>query len=169
VIPGSKRVVDDLAWLRERGFERAISSKKHTVVAICGGYEMMFEKVLDPYNVESPNRETQGFARFKGDVVFEKEKIVKKESYNLFDCTVEGYEIHNGVAKEIAKKKQNVYGTFVHGLFDSDEFRNKLFSEINKNYKGYNFQKYKAESIDEFAKHIDEHIDMDFIEKELYE
>lgn len=66
------------------------------------------------------------------------------------------------------KSKKNIYGTFVHGLFDSDDFRYKLFSEIDKNYEGYNFKEYKAKTIAEFAKHVDVHVDMDFIERELY-
>ena len=33
---------------------------------------------------------------------------------------VDGYEIHNGFAKKKSKKSKNLYGTFVHGLFDND-------------------------------------------------
>jgi len=167
VLPGSKLVIDDLAWLRKRGFEKIFQDKTKTIVAICGGYEMMFEQILDDANIESNQTITKGFARFKGDVVFQKEKIVKKGTYRLFRCIVDGYEIHNGIAKKRCKQKTNLYGTFVHGLFDSDEFREKLFFSIDKNYKGYNFKEYKAKAIKEFASHIDEHIDMDFIEKVL--
>jgi adenosylcobyric acid synthase len=80
---------------------------------------------------------------------------------------VDGYEIHNGVAKKRAIEKKNFYGTFVHGLFDSDEIRYKIFNEINQNYKGYNFKKYKVKAIKDFALHINRHVDMDFIQKEL--
>ncbi len=167
VLPGSKLVIDDLAWLRKRGFEKIFQDKTKTIVAICGGYEMMFEQILDDANIESNQTITKGFARFKGDVVFQKDKIVQKGTYRLFRCIVDGYEIHNGIAKKRCKQKTNLYGTFVHGLFDSDEFREKLFFSIDKNYKGYNFKEYKAKAIKEFASHIDEHIDMDFIEKVL--
>ncbi len=167
VLPGSKLVIDDLAWLRKRGFEKIFQDKTKTIVAICGGYEMMFEQIIDDANIESNQTITKGFARFKGDVVFQKEKIVKKGTYRLFRCIVDGYEIHNGITKKRCKQKGNLYGTFVHGLFDSDEFREKLFFSIDKNYKGYNFKEYKAKAIKEFASHIDEHIDMDFVEKEL--
>lgn len=167
VLPGSKMVVDDLAWLRERGFENALTSKEKTIVAICGGYEMMFENILDPWHVETDKKRVKGFARFKGNVVFEKKKIVKKGNYTLFNCKVDGYEIHNAVTKKIAKKKKNIYGTFVHGLFDSDEFRYKLFFSIDKRYIGYNFKKYKSKAIKNFTKHINKHIDMDFIEESL--
>jgi len=110
-----------------------------------------------------------GFGRLKGEVVFAEEKIVKKGTYNLFGFMVDGYEIHNGTAKKRAINKKNLYATFVHGLFDSDEIRYKIFSEINPKYEGYNFKKYKAKAIKKFASHIDKHIDMDFIENELYE
>ena len=169
VVPGSKRVVDDLAWLKERGFESLLSSKEKVIVAICGGYEMMFEKIFDPLMIESDEKEVQGFGRFKGAVTFQKEKILKKGTYNLFGTIVDGYEIHNAVATKRAKKKKNLYGTFVHALFESDAFRYKLFSSINPNYKGYSFQTYKAKAIETFATHIDKHIDMDHIEKMLHE
>jgi adenosylcobyric acid synthase len=169
VIPGSKRVVEDLAWLRERGFESVLNSKEKTIVAICGGYEMMFERILDPWHVESETEVTKGFGRIKGEVVFEKEKIVKKGRYNLFGAIVEGYEIHNGVAKKRAIKKKNLYATFVHGLFDSDEFRYNIFHKIDKHYVGYDFKAYKANAIEAFAKHIDTHVEINFIQKALYE
>ncbi|MCW8953795.1 MAG: cobyric acid synthase [Sulfurimonas sp.] len=169
VLPGSKRVVDDLAWLRERGFEEKLSSKEQKIVAICGGYEMMFEMILDPLEIESEQKEIAGFGRIKGEVIFAKEKIVQKGTYNLFGHMVDGYEIHNEFAEKRSKKRKNFYGTFVHGLFDSDEIRHHLFSKINPKYKGYNFKKYKAKAIKNFAKHIDKHVDMDFIEKKLHE
>jgi len=169
VLPGTKRVVDDLVWLRERGFEKNLTSKKQTIVAICGGYEMMFESILDPLHVESDKESTKGFAIFKGDVIFQKEKIVQKGSYTLFECAVDGYEIHNARVKKIAKEQKNIYGTFVHGLFESDDFRYKLFHAIDKKYKGYNFKEYKTNAIEDFAKHIDRYVNMDFIQKELYD
>ena len=167
VIPGSKRVIDDLAWLRQRGFERRIESK--TIVAICGGYEMMFENILDPKGIESENKSTQGFGKFKGEVIFKKKKIVKKGTYKIFGEKIKGYEIHNGVAEKLAQSKKNLYGTFVHGLFDNDKLRYKIFSKINKDYKGYNFKKYKSKSIKNFAHHIEQHVDIDRIIKELHD
>ncbi|MGE4419301.1 MAG: cobyric acid synthase [Sulfurimonas sp.] len=167
VLPGSKRVVEDLAWLREPGFEEILTSKKQTVVAICGGYEMMFERILDPDGVESELQEVKGFGRIKGEIVFAKEKIVKKGCYHLFGSMICGYEIHNGVAKKRVMKKKNLYATFVHGIFESDEFRYKLFSKIDENYAGYNFKEYKAKAIKEFAEHVEQHVDVDFIIKEL--
>ena len=167
VIPGTKRVIDDLAWLRERGFETILKDKRTKVIAICGGYEMMFEKILDPFNIESEYKEIIGFARLKGEVVFQKEKIVQKGCYNLFGTMVDGYEIHNGTTKKRAKRKKNIYGTFVHGLFDNDALRYSIFSELNENYRGYNFKEFKKDAIRDFAEHIEKYVDINLIEKTL--
>jgi len=167
ILPGTKRVVDDLLWLRERGFEKKLISKDKKIIAICGGYEMMFERILDPFGVESDVRVTKALGRFKGDVTFERSKVVKKGCYNLFGVMVNGYEIHSAVAKKNAKKKKNLYGTFIHGIFESDEFRYKVFSEIDEDYMGYNFKKYKDLSIKNYADFIDKHIDMDKILDEV--
>ena len=169
IVPGSKRVIDDLEWLRKCGFEDILQDKEKNIVAICGGYEMMFERLLDPKQIESDIKEIKGFSRFKGDVVFKKEKIVKKGSYNLSNIMVEGYEIHNGTAKKRYKESKNLYGTFIHGLFDSDAIRNKIFSKIDAKYNGYNFKKYKASSIKEFTSHIDKHNNMNGRLDALYE
>ncbi|MDF1882165.1 cobyric acid synthase [Sulfurimonas sp. MAG313] len=167
IIPGSKRVIDDLLWLRDRGFEKFLLCDTIPIIAICGGYEMMFEHILDPEQVESDNLDILGFGRFKGNIVFEKEKIVSKGKYNIFDLHISGYEVHSGIADTTSKMKDNLYGTFVHGLFDNDNLRNKLFSKINPSYKGYDFKQFKAASIKDFAEHINKHVDIDFIESAL--
>ena len=163
ILPGSKRVFHDLLWLRERGFERQLQDKSRHIIAICGGYEMMFERLLDPRNIESQESKIEGFARFKGDVTFVSEKIVTKGSYNLLGNMLEGYEIHNGITKKRAKKKAKLYGTFIHGAFDNDIFRKSIFSEIDKEYIGFNFEEFKRRSIKEFAEHIETNIDMNYI------
>jgi len=169
VLPGSKRVIDDLEWLRKRGFESILKNKKTKVIAICGGYEMMFENILDPLCIESEKKTTKGLARLKGDVVFRKNKIVQKGSYNLFGIMLDGYEIHNGTTKKRAKEKKNFYGTFVHGIFDSDALRAKIFTEIDSKYRGYNFKEFKSKAIEEFSLHIEKNVDINTIEKDLYE
>ena len=169
IIPGSKRVVDDFLWLKERGFEKIIADKKRKIVAICGGYEMLFETILDPLHIESEYEVVRGLGRFKGNVTFQKEKIVKKGCYNIWGIMADGYEIHNAIAKKNAKHKRNLYATFVHGIFENDALRLKLFRQINANYRGYNFKEFKANSIEDFTNHIEKHIDMQTIQKSLCE
>lgn len=167
IVPGTKKVVADLEWLREKGFESILKLNKKTILAICGAYEMMFENILDPDEVESEQMKVQGFSRFKGNAIFQTNKIVQKGSYNLFGAIVDAYEIHNATTKKGAKKKKNLYGTFLHGFFEDDIFRYRFFSEINPLYKGYNFKEYKKETIKKFTQHIEKNIDIKTIHKAL--
>ncbi|MGB5964935.1 MAG: cobyric acid synthase CobQ, partial [Sulfurimonadaceae bacterium] len=170
IIPGTKRTIHDLIWLREKGFETALQDESHFLLAICGGYEMMFETLCDPLGIEEDaDTEVKGFGRFRGEVHFVGEKTVKKTDYTLFDCPVKGYEIHNGHVDLLSQQEGRLYGTFVHGLLDSDLFRAKLFRTINPNYRGYDFTAYKAEGIADFAHHVDTHLDLDTIIDALYE
>jgi adenosylcobyric acid synthase len=169
IIPGTRQVVADLEWLKAQGFEKLLQSKKGIIVAICGGYEMMFEEVVDPKNIESNTLTCKGFGRFKGKVEFKRKKVVQKGDYEIFDCKVNGYEIHNGITKKLSQKSKNLYGTFVHGIFDSDTFRKILFSQIDKSYKGFDFSEYKRSKIEEFAYHVEQHVDINFIQRQLHE
>ena len=167
ILPGSKRVVDDLKWLQQNNFSNYIQNTHKTIIGICGGYEMMFEYIVDADAIESSDKKTKALSLLKGKVEFKKEKVVKKGIYEIFGSKIQGYEIHNGLAKDIYKQKKNCYGTFIHGLFDNDEIRYKLFSKINQKYKGYNFKKYKKKTIEDFTSHIDKHIDIKYILKRL--
>ena len=167
IIPGSKRVVDDMIWLQEQGFQKIIANKKRVLIGICGGYEMLFESIYDPHAIESKHKRVQGFGRFKGSVVFQKKKIVKKGSYNIWGIVADGYEIHNARAVKNAKHKKNLYGTFMHGIFENDALRLELFSQLHSDYHGYNFKEYKAKAIHDFAQHVDKHLNMEYLQNVL--
>ncbi len=167
IIPGTKRVIDNFFWLKKHGFEAVIQDKSKNIIAICGGYEMLFENIIDENQIESSKKNVKGFERFKGNVHFQKEKIVQKGWYNQQGVMVRGYEIHNAVTKKRSKKKKNLYGTFIHGIFECDALRYKIFHAINKSYTGYNFTQFKQKAIAEFAEHIALHVNIDAIEKAL--
>jgi adenosylcobyric acid synthase len=51
VLPGSKQVSGDLAWLREQGLDQAIAhhaAAGRPVLGICGGLQMLGEALVDP-------------------------------------------------------------------------------------------------------------------------
>ena len=169
IIPGSKMVLDDLKWLEKQGFSPILKSTKKTIIGICGGYEMMFENILDPWHVESDVKKVKGLGIFKGKVKFKKKKILNKGIYKVFNIKLNGYEIHNGFTKQLSQKHKNNYGTFIHEIFESDKLRKKFFTNISLTYNGYNFNKYKQKSINKFATHVEKHIDMEFIQKAIYE
>ena len=109
ILPGTKTTVADLWWLRERGFASEIQRQANTgtpVIGICGGYQMMGRRILDPHGVESPDPETEGLQLLPVDTVFAPVKethrvrgLVTANSGLLArsgNSTVEGYEIHMG-------------------------------------------------------------------------
>src|SRR5262249_31737469 len=63
ILPGSKSTVADLRWLRERGIASATVRRAREaglVAGICGGCQMLGERIEDPYRVESEETATSG-------------------------------------------------------------------------------------------------------------
>jgi len=55
ILPGSKQTMDDLDWLRQCGFDHAISqmhSQGRILMGICGGFQMMGTQIEDPHGIE---------------------------------------------------------------------------------------------------------------------
>ena len=109
ILPGSKSTVADLAYLRESGLARAIvalAGSGTPVLGICGGYQMLGERILDPDGVESDGRETAGLGLLPATTTFVPTKRTVKVSAQV--CagsgpfaaargeTVAAYEIHMG-------------------------------------------------------------------------
>jgi adenosylcobyric acid synthase len=109
ILPGTKSTVNDLAWLRSRGFEDVIrghAQKGGAVVGICGGYQMLGEVIHDPSHVESKLESVPGLGLLPVETVFAGDKATHRASAQvkngtgwiakLAGQTVSGYEIHMG-------------------------------------------------------------------------
>ncbi len=109
VLPGSKTTVADLEWLRQQGIAERIQwmGRNGTVVmGICGGYQMLGTRILDPEGVESRREETEGLGLMPVTTVFAGTKETHrvrgevKEAPGILQgasgLPVEGYEIHMG-------------------------------------------------------------------------
>lgn len=168
IIPGSKRTIFDLKWLKELGFEKALKSYKGLLLGICGGYEMMFETLYDEDGVEeAPFTKVTGLNYIQETLTFYKKKTLKKQTYEQFGLTLKGYEIHHGATPKAFLHTDKVYGSFLHGIFDNDAFRNLLFTKITSHYKGYNFKDFKAQKIHSYCAFINENIDLQSIKQEI--
>ena len=164
IIPGSKRVVSDLSWMKKNGLYKELKKYKKQLIGICGGYEMMFEKIVDKNMVESDKKTTHGLGFIKSNLKFKKKKIVKKTKFKLHGKKLKGYEIHYGQSKKypVYYEKGNIFGTFVHGIFDNDKFRDYIFKN---GYNGYSFKKRKKKILDNFIDNMEKEINMDRIIK----
>ncbi|MGJ4746975.1 cobyric acid synthase [Leptospira sp. SA-E8] len=152
ILPGSKNVITDLNYLKESGISESIlnfhKEGKTEIIGICGGYQMLGESVHDPFQIESDLGSAEGLNLIGVQTVLEKEKLLKQTegTHLLSGKRVSGYEIHHGNTKEISAKSifqndsgeslghqgtsERVWGTYLHGVFDEDEFRRWFLDKI---------------------------------------
>jgi adenosylcobyric acid synthase len=106
IIPGSKSTISDLNYLKEQGLFDAICSFKGRIIGICGGYQMLGRRVVDPDNMESSVCEADGLNLLPVETIMLREKQTHQveaalESAGLLvapGCVekLSGYEIHMG-------------------------------------------------------------------------
>lgn len=138
VLPGSRATVTDLAWLREKGLAEAIrirARRQRPVLGICGGYQMLTDRILD--DLESGDGDIPGLGLLPGEVRFGEAKVLGRPSGTWRGEPVEGYTIHHGRVhasggKEFCEGQQigATFGTMWHGAFESDGFRRAFLEEI---------------------------------------
>ncbi len=127
ILPGSKSVQSDLAFLRQEGWEDYLN--KHLryggkVMGICGGYQMLGEQLLDPLGLENQHANTQsaGFGFIPMETVLKEEKQLRQRNGKLRltadsnHCPkVTGYEIHSGVSSFAANTTINHFALLEDG------------------------------------------------------
>ncbi|QGZ54091.1 cobyric acid synthase [Paraburkholderia acidiphila] len=106
ILPGSKNVRDDLAWLRAQGWETALARHLRyggRVIGICGGMQMLGRAIADPHGVEGEPGAVEGFGWLDYETVLTREKTLKNvtgalalEGGHAAPARVAGYEIHMG-------------------------------------------------------------------------
>lgn len=136
ILPGSKLVIKDLIWLKETGLFEQIQNREKDITGICGGYQMMFEYIIDDLCIETltPTKEI-GLGFIDDNIIFLKDKVLKKKLYKVFKNDCDGFEIHHGISEKypISFEKNNIKGTFVHGLYNDkkfDEFKKTTIDEF---------------------------------------
>jgi len=142
VLPGSKHAVSDLLWLREHGFVAAL--EKHLryggkLLGICGGMQMLGE-LIDGNGVEGGSAKGLGWLSLATTMQSEKTlRQVDQAAVGFANNRVTGYEIHHGQSANedtslfpfaACSDDQQVWGTYVHGLFEQGAFRKAWLNHI---------------------------------------
>ncbi|MDO8735809.1 MAG: cobyric acid synthase [Thermoleophilia bacterium] len=155
VIPGTKSTIADLRFLWSSGMAAEIIRKAQAgtpVIGICGGYQMLGTKILDPQGLDSSAGSVKGLGLIDMETVFGPEKETRQTAGEVVAETplipagsiVKGYEIHMGrteLGPGVAPLLQTaagadgavsadglVIGSYLHGFFDSDEVLSGLLS-----------------------------------------
>ena len=176
VLPGTKSTLSDLTWLRESGLEAKIlqcAARGTPVIGICGGYQMLGETLSDPCGSEGGGT-LRGLGLLPQTTVFAAEKNLGRTEAvlpptpfldgALDGAKVSGYEIHMGETTG-PSALPNVYGTYLHGFFDSGEVTERLAAALLAR-KGISYEadapvshaEYENEQMDRLAAAVREHL-----------
>ena len=179
IIPGSKNTSEDLIWLKENNFVAQILNKP--VIGICGGFQMLGRKIFDPNQTESKYTELDGLNLLPIETTFAADKLTRQvqldadfEFCRSHICAknLEGYEIHSGVtAADKIVAAGNIFGTYIHGIFDNDKFRRQIINaiRITKNLapieETKNLRAERQKNYERLAKIVRENLNMNLLEK----
>ncbi len=155
IIPGSKNVIKDNEYLKKSSIAETIKyiidNKNTQLIGICGGFQIIGEKISDPYNIESSKVHTDGLAFIPIITELDREKtLIQTHAVHIpSNLSLTGYEIHHGrtfctnpedtvcVVKNkrgdeigYGTKDLKIWGSYLHGIFDDDVFRRWLIDEI---------------------------------------
>lgn len=107
ILPGSKNTLADLSYLQEKGFALALDRhlcRQREVIGICGGYQMIGQRIADPYGVEQGGA-SRGLGYLDIETELTKTKRTTHVIANPIDTLVHhyspvrGYHIHMGVTR----------------------------------------------------------------------
>ena len=150
ILPGSKNVIRDLAYLQQSGLAAAITcladSGQTEIVGICGGFQILGNEIADPYNIEASGSRA-GLGLLRVSTVLEKDKTLRRKTvvHAASGKEIMGYEIHHGYTgsegkplfhkldgtpAEVGAGNGLVWGTYLHGLFDADSFRHWFIDSL---------------------------------------
>ncbi len=192
VIPGSKRTVDDLAWLRSRGLDRAVATIEGTVLGICAGYQMLGRTICDPGGVESSHSSVEGLGLLDAVTTFRPDKVTRLREGRLFGRRASGYQIHHGVVAASGRGLVSlddgttdgaigttpaggtVWGTTLHGLLEADPARAAFLDHVaakarKRVARAGSFAAAREQRIDRLADTLETHLDLTALDRILSE
>jgi len=187
VLPGSKSVRSDLEFLREHKWDKVINRHLRfggKVFGICGGFQMLGQKISDELGIEGEPGITDGLGLLECETQLLEEKQLRnrtgKISFSGVDtnvCDVKGYEIHVGVTEGQDLKRPlilseegndgainldgNVMGTYWHGLLDTPDVLSALLSWAGLQTEvSVDLASIREQQIDRLADAFESNIDM---------
>jgi adenosylcobyric acid synthase len=184
IIPGSKSTMADLAALKANGWD--IDLKAHVrrggkVLGLCGGFQMLGKMIHDPQGLEGAAGSMEGLGLLDVETTLLPDKTTTKTQaiHALSGQLINAYEIHLGKTEgpdchrlfaqtpsgpEGAMSVDgNVIGTYLHGCFSSDGFRQAFLRGLGAKTFGLAYDQTIETTLDELAQHLEAHLNLDQI------
>ncbi|QHD08303.1 cobyric acid synthase [Pseudomonas sp. R76] len=188
ILPGSKSVRSDLAYLRANGWDTAVARHLRyggKVLGICGGLQMLGEHVHDPLGLEGPAGSSEGLGLLAFSTTLEEEKQLRNVRGRLLleDAEVSGYEIHAGVTAGNALSRAavllddgrtdgaqsedgQILGTYLHGLFETPAACSALLRWAGlQEVQEVDYHALRERDIERLADLVENHLDTDLLRK----
>lgn len=186
ILPGSKSVCSDLAWLRQRGWEQAL--QRHLryggkLLGICGGFQMLGKAIHDPHGIEGSVGSNQGFGFLAMETTLEANKQLHNVNGELLlgNVDISGYEIHAGITSGQALQQplvkldgrtdgaisddKQVIGTYLHGLFETKAACEALLTWGGlAQAQAFDFDALRHSELDRLADSVEQHLDMSLLD-----
>ncbi len=177
VLPGSRATVSDLAWLRSTGLADVVAARVRRgrpVLGVCGGFEMLVDRIED--EIESGAGVVDGLGLLRGKVRFGADKVLGRPSGTWAGHPVDGYEIHHGVVDLVDAQAipgggydGPLWGTIWHGTLENDDFRRGWLSVVAEQAGSawrpragaVGFADRRSTMIDAVADAVEQHLDLD--------
>lgn len=164
ILPGSKHVAADLAWMRENGIDQAIlAAARHgvRVIGVCGGAMMLGDRISDPDGVEGgeAGAVVDGLGIMRYSTVMGPRKRTESVEVEAFGATYSGYEIRFGELTDDLRfgVDGNVTATTVHGLFEHADFIEAVL--------GVRVEPVLEPTLELLADTVEEHMDTDLLRR----
>ncbi len=191
VLPGSKNTMADLRWLRAQGLDRVIrdaAAAGTLVVGICGGYQMLGERLRDPAGLAGDAGEEAGLGLLPVATEFHARKTLRATDAECDGERWSAYEIHmgetvatgpcetlhqvwnDGRPRPEGSRSGRVWGTYLHGWFESPRLRARLAGAAG--FSGYRphpvpWAEQRRALYAQMAAHVAAHVDLDPVRRYL--
>ena len=181
VLPGSKHVAADADWLRRTGLAGAVKAHAGAgtpILGVCGGLQLLGEKVSDPHNVEGGD--VTGLGLLELETTLDPVKVTQQTQTRLLDGTqVSGYEIHHGrshawgettpyLSDGLGFQRENVTGVYLHGLFADTAFRTAFLGGLGIQSSYTDQAEALDKTLDVLADHIEANLEIDKINDAVF-
>jgi adenosylcobyric acid synthase len=174
ILPGSKHVAADLAWLGRTGLAKAIRERARgglRVLGICGGMQMLGKRIADEAGVDGT---TDGLALLPLRTTYVAAKQTEHTSTRflrlpepwapLTGTAFKGYQIRYGQTEKTAPVaealpaglgfvKGPVLGVYLHGLFEQPQLLSAFFGEAP--------ERSLEQAFDSLADAVETHLNLD--------
>jgi len=183
ILPGSKNVQADLAWLRANGWEAVIARHLRyggKLLGICGGMQMLGRRLHDPHGLEGAPGSVDGLGYFDFETTLAAAKQLRQVRGTLVEggAAITGYEIHMGVTEGPALTRPavrlddgrvdgavsadgQILATYLHGLFDApDACRAVLAWAGVRDAQAQDYAALREASLERLADACEAHLDL---------